>query len=413
MNKKGFIKWQIKESLPLYIIAAIVLAAVFWIPSISNRLVPSLYFNDNNYTTSTMPTMVYYLVCFPPLFYISIPAIIFACFLPISCFSHQTNHVRSDFFYQIPMKEKELRNTKVLLNFAILEIIYTIVYWVGILFIFVNQSSQNAIDPYFSANPYFYNYIYFVPYFFLLMVEIALTYFTSSFLASLATRNKDCGFYIVFGQLFLAFSFMAILLFFIRCGSFNYLDSFSQFTISFPNFSWLESEFHTFIFSDLIYKVNYLGNNTNLPNSYNAIYIAARIFSSVCFLITGGLSAWGVLFKKDPSGEFAGKAGMGGKIASTIPHLTMGMIGLFVACGVSTSYGTIGMYIFYILWGVLYYFSLVIVNGSFHFSKKKWITYLSVCGGVILLTIVMVVSSNIVSNIEAASSSSVQDTQLI
>lgn len=105
MNKKAFIKWQVKELLPVYIISFALLAVIFWFTILNSNLLPKVF--ENYGPDGTLNgTYLYYYNALPPLFAIGVPVIILSFVLPFGTFSYQTSHIRSDFFYQVPLKEK-------------------------------------------------------------------------------------------------------------------------------------------------------------------------------------------------------------------------------------------------------------------------------------------------------------------
>lgn len=369
MNKRAYIKWQITSLLPIYIIIGIVIGFSFLLSVLSSDLVPTIhslteepYYYVNEYTA------------YPPLYGIVIPSIVAALALPISIFSYQTNHIKSDFFYQIPLKEKELRRIKLLMNLIILEAIITVVYVIGVILIAVKQPMMNlAGGDYFKDNPYYYNYIIFLPYYFFLVISVALTYFTSAYFASLGTRVIDSILYLIFGQGFLAFIFAGIILASMYMNR-SSASSLSDILIAMPSFSWLEPTISTNIFCNL------LMNQTD----FSTTYTIARVISNIGFLIIGSLSFYGVWTKKDPSGEYAGKA-RGNSIFSYIfPHAFNLMTGIFISVAVGIWSVYIVGWIFFISWCAQYYFLTVAINGGFHFKKATWF----IMGGVTLFVFI-------------------------
>ncbi len=383
MNKKQYIKWQIKEMLPMYIISFIILGAIFWLTISTSELMPTKF---KNYETGD-----YYIslsvLSWPPLFAILIPALLLSFFLPYSSFIYQRKRIYSDFYYQLPFKKNELRRTNLLISYTILTIAITIIYWIGILYIFIRQIQLNATDEYFVANNFYYNYVYFIPYYFVLLLGTSLNYFISSFFISLGTKSLDSLLYLIFGQLILAFMVETFLIL-ILVGAKN-SDSTEALlnAVSYtPSPSWLENVRSTMIFCDLAMR-----GSVSLEKGD----IITRIVSSSAYLLLGGFLTWYMLFKKkDPSGEDAGKGVPTTPISKAIPHAFALMSGLYISCSFGL-YGSSGIGNFWlylpmmlmemIMWGVAYYFYMVMANGGFHFKKKNWIAFASVTSIVVIL----------------------------
>lgn len=389
MNKKSYIKWQIKELLPMYIISFIILATIFWLTVSTSSLMPTHYVDGDGGHHSYISASTW-----PPLFAILIPALLVSLFLPFFSFSYQRKRTHADFYYQLPFKKNELRRTNLLISYTVLAIAITIIYWIGVLFIFIKQFQTNSNNEYFIAHPYYYNYLFFLPYYFALLVGISLKYFISSFFISLGTRNGDTLLYLVFGQLSLAF-FVESILFLAWAGTkFNGSDSLWMLdALSYtPSPSWLETIRLTIIFAQL---------TTTGEVGLSAGDMVTRIVSSVAYLLLGCFLTWYILFKKkDPSGEDAGKGLPTTPLAMAIPHIFALMTGLYTSCGYGI-YGALGISMFWtffpsmlmslIMWGVAYYFFIVVANATFHFKKINWIIFSSVTGVVVILGIVYLI----------------------
>lgn len=377
MNKKALIKWQIKELLPIYIISFVLIAVIFWFTIMASRMMPTVYGfeegSDNIY--------INYYEATPPLFAIIIPTLIASTIWPIAIFSYQTSHIRSDFFCQIPLKEKELRKIRIFLNLTILEVITTFVYWIGILFIATAQMSANANEAYFIIFPYYYQYGYFVLYYLILVIAIALNFFVSSYFISLGTRTIESIMYLIFGQLFLAFVFTSILLPINSIASYKERNAtLANLVSSLPSFSWLESCMLTNVMNQLIMKSSY---------SIDGIELIARIVSEIGYLLVGAACIYVMMAKKDPSGEYAGKPMPINTYISLYPHIFSLMTGLLIATGIGLLSQAVTGWMCYILWAGAYYFIIVAVNGGFHFKVRNWIYFGAVCSVTLIMSIII------------------------
>lgn len=378
MNKKAFIKWQIKELLPIYIISFVLLAVIFWFSILGSNLIPNKYPIYGPSGTIEGYNFYYY-NAFPPLFAIGVPVILLSFVLPFGVFSYQTSHIRSDFFYQVPLKEKELRRMRLLLNLIIAAIIITIIYWIGVLFIYAKQASMNAQDDYFRDRPYFYNYIYFLPYYFILIVSFACNYFISSYFISLGTRVVDSVFYLIFGQFILALTIISFLLVMVWFSKGN--ETISTLATYMPSPSFIEPLRLTYTFSSLLMK----------RFSIDSLETGVRIASSVSFLALGSFLGWYMLFqKKDPSGEYAGRGTPSSLYISLYPHVFSFVNGLSLTYIIGTMSLGVAIIspIFFILWEATYYFSIVLTNGGFRFNPKNWFGFGGVSLAILVLTIV-------------------------
>ena len=373
MNKKAFVKWQIKELLPVYIISFAILAVVFWFSVLNSSLLPNVYEDYQG-----VPHLQYY-NAFPPIYAIGVPVILLSFVLPFGTFSYQTSHVRSDFYYQIPLKEKELRRLRLSLNLAIALIIISVVYWIGILLIYLRQTSLNSQSEYFKDQPFFYSYIYFLPYYLVLLFSFACNYFISSYFVSLGTRTLDSVFYLIFGQFVLGLTIFSLILLITSLSNEN--STLSELMAAMPSPSFIEPMCVTYLFASLAFR-NF---------QITVLETIVRIVSCTCFLSLGSFLGWYMLFgKKDPSGEYAGKGSPINFYTSLYPHFFAAVVGFFMATfiGTGATYGIVIIApIFFILWAATYYFSIVLINGGFHFNSKNWI----ISGGVTLTIVVLTI----------------------
>ncbi len=375
MNKKAFIKWQIKELLPIYVICFVLICSIYWLSILGTNLCPKYSLNAS---TGIYEKYGFY---FPPIYGILIPALLASTAIPFSAFSYQTSRIRADFFYQIPLKEKELRRIRLLTSLIILLIIITIAYMFGVLFMFTKQLSTNSSDEYLKTHNYYYNYWYVLLYYPILIILISLHYFTCSYFLSLGTRVIDSILYLILGEGTLTLTFEA---FIIMAYLYSKADCLSDLVTSFLSPSFVESYFVTYCLGVLMMK-----NEIDM----SGIWIVSRIISSLGFFLLGGLCSYLMLFKKkDPSGEYAGKGLPTNLYTSLYPHAFMLVAGLY--CSVlSATFIRVNNIFFvegvmsFLMWATAYYFSIVGTNRGFHFEKRNWLIFGSVVAFILIMTV--------------------------
>lgn len=376
MNKKAYIKWQLKELLPAYIIGFVLIASAFWITITSSSLMPNVYRDTDTEAISRINLSTAY----PPLYSILAPAMIFATVLPFACFKYQTNHKASDFFYQIPLKKNELRRINLIINLVILLATITVIYWLGVVIMAIKQGVSNgSMDPYFLEHPYFYNYGYLALFYVVMIAGLSIHYFISSFFISLGTKTIDSIFYLVFGHgvmigavetIFLLIAFFS-----------NGWETGSRLTSTYTSISFVETYIDTNYFACFA-----MGTTFDTYVGFNE----ARTVCGILYALLGGFVAWYLLFKKkDPSGEFVGKGVPTNKFTFLFPHVFAAMIGILISMASRVLLAYVPLLAMYIVfWAIAYYFCVVFVNGGFHFGKKNWTYYISIVAAVVLLTII-------------------------
>ncbi len=386
MNKKAFIRWQIKEWLPLFIGFGAVTGLFYWLASYF-----SAEFYGYGYTSVGVTTPMYVLM-----------ALIFAAaaIFPIAIFSYQTNHIRADFYDQIPLKNKELRRIRVLIGIIGLLALFTVIFWIGVLITYLRQvifnqqeyqyfmSQQNANPADFK--PYYFNYVYYIPFFFVLALGLVAHYFTCVYLASLGNRVWDSILYIILGEALLNFALQSILLpSYVAFSSSNY-NSKDPFT------DWIQLSIGFYFFLKVF--IRFYGGEiawtegATKPNLYDSSSAAAAFYIGVIgFLLVGAIAAYLMLFKKkDPAGELAGRPGARNGAIALIPHAVMLMLGFLLAAAAqwATMYGgtMVSLFIFVVaLWATAYFLLLFASRGTIRFEKKDWIIAAVVAGIVFVL----------------------------
>ncbi|HBE98881.1 MAG TPA: hypothetical protein DDW18_02440 [Firmicutes bacterium] len=212
-----------------------------------------------------------------------------------------------------------------------------------------------------------------------MLFSFACNYFISSYFVSLGTRTLDSVFYLIFGQFVLGLTISSLILL-ITCLS-NENGILSELMAAMPSPSFIEPMCVTYLFASLALR-NF---------QITVLETIVRIVSCTCFLSLGSFLGWYMLFgKKDPSGEYAGKGIPINVYTSLYPHFFAAVVGFFMATfiGATASYGIVIIApIFFILWAATYYFSIVLINGGFHFNSKNWI----ISGGVTLTIVVLTI----------------------
>ncbi len=376
--------------LPVYIITIVLLAAIFWLSSLTSDFLPS------HYADSDGKDYIYYgVTSWPTLMKILIPSLIASMALPFITFAYQRKRVRADFYYQLPLKKKAFRRNSLLISLIILLSAITIIYWVGIIIIAAKQNQANLADEYFVNHQFHYNFLLFIPYYFYLIIGIGLNFFISSFFVSLGTRTIDSILYLLFGQIFIAFIVFALLFNVWGFMKFSINDSNQEMLnvmTATPSPSWLETIRGTVLFCEYITR-----GYVNLELSE----FVTRIVCTSFYLLLGGFFTWYMLFfKKDPSGEYAGKGVPTNLLSFIFPHAFAFFVGLLISsvgelASISLILSIPSTIMSLVMWGVTYYFYMVLVNGGFHFSKKNWIAYGGVAGVTLIMTIINLIISHV------------------
>lgn len=381
MNKK-YLKYQIKQHLPLIIISLVAFCSISMIVGLSFPWYRTLY--------KTADGTAYYpgsnnlaMIGFP-----SVVALLLATFIPLSTYHYRLKASSADMYLQTPFKPKRFRYQRILFTLCLTLALTTFMYWFASGIYALNclrplptPSTENII-----YEPAYINYGYVALGWLYLLAGVTGQFFISSFAISLG-RNVV---YALIGLALFEFVFAVI--------PGNLYNFFTSFTPS------KALTYDTALFSAAIN----LGFTPIVPGYlifalfYPRIIGYENAIGNLEFLITGqvlffaGAIAAGVysFLAPEPSGEHAGKLGFHPRWFVPAYHIATAIGGLNTygnPLGISGSFGVniIAPFILsLVLWGLRYYLVLALVKGTFKFKKNDWIWFASVMGFVVICSIV-------------------------
>ena len=165
MNKR-FIKWQLKEWMPLLCAILIIFFFTMVVPGLIISTYRDVWVDD--VWTWSMNT--------PSLSRFVIAPMCFAFILPLFVLDYRFNKRKADIYYQLPLKEKELKNTRIVLALVALLVLFTITFFAGMLSTMAHQTSERnwIINAYPGTQLGLYNYGYFALFYLCLPLHLHL-----------------------------------------------------------------------------------------------------------------------------------------------------------------------------------------------------------------------------------------------
>lgn len=368
MTNKKFIAYEIKCWIPIFVLSLIFMSIVFWIDVASMNI---LYHPPYEYAT--------YLNHFGSsgLFSAIIPAMLLTLVYPLSIFDYRFSKNKADTFLQLPLKEKQLKRTRLNISLSVLLIGFTITFWIGVLFLLIriNSVSLSAelIEEGYTVSPY--NFLAYLFAYLLSLVLIAAEFYTNAFLVQLGNTAREGTTYLMMGQVILLlveFSFHVYI-----AGGLLGLPYFQQ---SYPQPA-------TFSIGTPIYLIYVLFDGYAIGASPNPGFAAMTVNEwanlIVVFLI-GIAAAIALYLLPDPSGEYYGKQGPRNLLAMVIPHCFFFLVGLQIF-----RLGALPLFLMlYLLFVLGYYMSLASLYRTFRIPKREVIIMASISGAILFLSIV-------------------------
>ena len=353
---------NIKKKLPLYIICThLFFATAFtWIMNTSfleQHYYEEFFYYGNDSTPGYMMLFVLFMIIM--------------MILPLFGMNYRYSLGRSDLFRQAPYKNKHLRYGEHLSALTIIVTAFTLSFIFLVLGLMIKENFIVKVP---EANEYcyyvklHYNYVYYIPAFFVFLTMGVAQYFISYFFVSRANNVLNSIILLLAGELFLAFYIlMPTLLFY-------HVTNYHQSTLALP------IVFTSDLFSSLIVhgttdSILMFTNETTIANSIEYI-IALTMFAALAII---GLISF--LKEKDPSSEYAGKAKSDKPYQEIIYHAFAYVFGSLI-CGLN--HGLIYLFISFFFFAASYYTFYGLLNRNFKLKIPQLITILCVAFAVLL-----------------------------
>ena len=342
---------------------------------------------------------------------ISIPLIIFTSILPFMANSYRYSLKGADFFYQIGKGKKQVRyyNNLVLLSACLIS--FTVAYFLGVLVMILKQLPTLNREPeaviMYGENVYryyfAYNYAYFIPVYFALLIVGILNYAISYFFITRANNVINSVITLVLGHLILGIGLMS---------PFWYATMFANLANpdapvgALTHVSSFLGGTHTMYAVGPIALIVYLftgqisGNEALISvaiNNFSGDQTLSLILSIVSLVLYFAVGVVAILFfikEKESSGEYCGRAPGRDKFQIIIFHIGFGLIGLWVSVAQSSVAMlnpvlvalTISETVFF---GAIYYVFLGLLRRNFRLNIKELIILISSSGINLILSIVV------------------------
>lgn len=298
-------------------------------------------------------------------------------FLPLFSMNYRYSLQKSDTFRQVAFKDRSIRIGEHIITLTTTLIAFTFAYVIFVLGLFAKQI--NTVVP---ANNEFYHYslitfeyIYFIPQYFTIIIFAILQYFVSYLLVARSNNLLNSLITLTMGQMFLLTFFGWTALMFTE-----YVDAFSlqNASISYPI-----STIYLLYENLIVY-----GEFTYIFEGYDpylTMNIVSTIISSIIFLGLGILGIISLLFEKDPSGEWAGKPETDKPYQEIIYHAGAASLGILIGAYLARGESIVG-YIFFVLIFSSAYYTLY---GLLRHNFKLKLSQILIMSGVMLSIIIM------------------------
>lgn len=342
MNKKLFIRKQIRSLIPYGSLAAAILCVVFLMMSVTGATI-TRFSGTLRYDTFSMTA-------------VGALALIFATFAPIPIFSYRFSLKKQEFYRQAPISNKTLLLTRVLIMAIMLTIGLTVAVLMGFTFEITATLRYETLLTY-NLGKILLSYL-------CVLVGLYTQLIISCFLASLCNTGKMAVFTLLFGNALL-------------CASAPILTSYVSLYLSpesglwelnsfymFNGFSWIVGQ-GTLLQNSLIYGaesyLDTLGQAKGYMITIDIVSMAISIFLAIGACIP-------LFIFDEPSAEYAGKS----TVKSVIPDIAYhGFFTLIFLISMTSSHSLVVLLVIFEL--VCYYFLNCARNSKMSLNVKDLI----------------------------------------
>lgn len=389
MNRKAFIRWQIKNFLPFFAILLAIVSSSFFSFAFATNVAympyndPSIAGAESN--NSGIIARVFGLLTdgsglSASFFSFAIVGFLYATVIPFVVYYYRYNKKASDAYGQFPAKRGEIIRIRVIIGQVMGLIVLAGIFLVGSLIILLRQVIHNVV----SGESFYFEYGYFFLFFLVYVITWSMVYYFNCFACSRAHCLKNAVITVAAYQVVVSLLLIAIYTY--SASLWNVLnrdgnllpDWLFTFTPYFP----------TFYFGAIFSRLAYNGHTGDLSvlGSYQAI---VSLLGSL--LVTGG-AAVGVFLDKEPSGETYGLS-KPRAIQDKIGLHLAGTVFVFFIAVISSGIGTL-LSIFLIAMAVVMYAGvylllLFIYYKNLRLTKTDWIFYAANVASALILAITM------------------------
>ena len=382
---KQYIRYQIRKWLPLLLV--FVLYATFSTLISGLSLGVARYCGTPNASTYTGEQIVIAML---------LPSFSSLFILPFFVYSYRTSKKAVDTFYQAAYADKTIRRTRILIGLGIVLATITVSFWLGTALYglrYAATPAEQAITSTGSSASTTYilrNYVNFAYMPLAYLVGVLLfsgQYFINCYLVSLGNHLIDQICTVLFGNFILAGIVVMPTLYALSLTWTQLNSDFFR-----PFFYYGLGPVTPILFLAILVNPLVVGEGPSGLLDDSVPHLAIAISLYVVFAAVIGVL---VMKEKDPSGEYAGKAGPRNKAIAFIPHVAGLLAGIAFSCTGLLGIGrvlVIPIFLFAIF-GVFYYITLSLWRRNFKLNKLDWICFASVVGFCLVLTVIEMVMS--------------------
>lgn len=364
MKTSKFVKWQLKQWLPMLVVFFIYAAAILWINAITKNMTGTLY-NGYDYVEYLFyqhyddGLVMMYCVFLLPSF-----------ILPYFVYRERFQKTAADAYKAFPTDSRKITRTKLIIAGVFIAALVTIIYWssIGIYYFRYNSYAEHEVTSFGFYARYKVNFLPYIPAFFVILFFELITFYFNCTLISLGSHRNTSGSYMIFGNLILMLGYYAVLL---GIGGIIHNSC-----TNYESFGGIPGQIQ------LIEK-----SFAQMVVEREAYYQFGEAPAIIMYILTAIQTGVGVLafFIKEPSGEYYGMAGARTTATKSILYVAFGIILAFVAI-ISPMFGFYVMLLFNILAILFIYISLVVFNKRFTITMSEAVTLLVMLMGYFILT---------------------------
>lgn len=320
-----------------------------------------------------------------------ISSTVLAALLALFVESYRFQKIKTDFYYSLPFKEKELRRIRTLTALIILLLVFSLSYWMPLAIYYVRYGLASAPVVNTSTNTTMYaikermvdpSWL-FLGYLSSLLF-LSSSFFLSSFFVRLGNSLTSSVLILLGGSVAFAALFPALALWLSipinsKVGG-EQIDfvpmAFQTYGVSAPGFS-----FAAFFLEPILYGTNLKASTMHAQIIKNPAYLTSFIISLLISLSLGGLSAYILFSKEDPSGEWSGQPGSYREWSRSLIFAALSVFALlssllgFASGGGLDAFAFASYFVLAIFFASIQYVVYLLYEKKAALSKRSWIFF--------------------------------------
>lgn len=393
MNWK-YMKWQARQWLALTFVTFLVMFVPVFFTALFVDYMPTGYYSYDNaeYTVS-------YALASTPFLIVASMACFMSFVIPIFVCDYRFKRRSADLFLQAPMSKGGMLRNRSMLGLFILDIDFTLAYWLSFIIAYIKQAIFNNNAEYLKDNnltqfvaengAYYYNFGAVLSCFLVTIIMLSLAYYVNVYVASLGTNARTAILFEIIASFVLTLGLFPFTLYLVLNDSISY----DYLALPLGSMGAINAVIAPYLFFDYaIMHGEYIVYAIPELNMFNFVMY---IIYNVLFVALGGVAAYFVNRGLKESGEEMGKNMPTKTFPRLFVHIFFFYIALMISAGSVVSnfigYEILTMLGTTVSFALYSYLGIALIYMKFKLDKSDWIGWIINVGALVAFQIISII----------------------